>query len=302
MTQSTDASITEAHAPRTDVDPGRYGAAVACAPSRDGSRAGPWWQWLRPSGFEWNRIELPVPGLAPVLDGLRLLHLSDFHLRKNKWYPEFDELLTRVRDDPPDLLLSTGDYVDDKKNYHPALPLVRRLVEGFRARLGCFGVVGNHDGSRLADELRGTNLTMIVGERRYLEDRGAGIEVIGLPGVKRKDFRRDFVGTVPPRRDGVLRIVLSHYPDHLKRTEPLRPDLFLAGHTHGGQVCLPNGLPILRHDSLPRRLCSGAHRVGDAWLVVNRGLGFSGFPPIRLFCPAEVVEIVLRSAEVEGGE
>jgi predicted MPP superfamily phosphohydrolase len=255
-----------------------------------------WLQLARPSGLEWTRVELPVPKLPPALDGLRILHLTDFHLRK-RWYKAFDVLLARIADDPPDLLLSTGDYVDDKKNFRPALPLVLRLVAGFRARLGCFGIIGNHDGPRLAPELNGTNLAMIVGERRAIEigDGGAGIELIGIPGVKRKDLDPNFIPAQPPRKPGLLRVVLSHFPDHLKRARSLDTDLFLAGHTHGGQVCLPGGVPIIKHDSLPRRLCRGIHRVGPTWLIVGRGLGFSGLP-IRAFCPPEAIEIVLRPA------
>jgi hypothetical protein len=76
----------------------------------------------------------------------------------------------------------------------------------------------------------------------------------------------------------------------------LTPDLFLAGHTHGGQICLPGRIPIIRHDSLARRFWLGIHRVHGTWLVVNRGIGFSTALQLRLFCPAEVVEIRLRRA------
>jgi predicted MPP superfamily phosphohydrolase len=105
----------------------------------------------------------------------------------------------------------------------------------------------------------------------------------------------DFVNSIPARRSGALRIVLSHFPDQLLRTRSLAPDLFLAGHTHGGQICLPGGWPILRHDSLPRRLCKGIHQVEKTWLVVGRGLGTTNLH-IRLFCPPEVLEIQLKRA------
>ena len=95
-----------------------------------------------------------------------------------------------------------------------------------------------------------------------------------------------------PHGARTVRIVLSHYPDHLLRTRHLHPDLFLCGHTHGGQVCLPGGYPILRHDSSPRRLCTGIHWIERTWMVVNRGFGFSGMP-VRLFCPAEVLDLRL---------
>jgi predicted MPP superfamily phosphohydrolase len=151
----------------------------------------------------------------------------------------------------------------------------------------------------MARRLRGTHVTLLEAPGRPVRVRHGGgtIDLIGLPGVHRRDLTPEVLDSLP-RRDASpqgpdLRIVLSHFPDHLRRTqEILRPDLFLAGHTHGGQCCLPGRIPILRHDSLPRRLCSGVHRVGDTWLVVCRGIGTTTIP-LRVFCPPEVIELRL---------
>ncbi|MGH9372982.1 MAG: hypothetical protein ACRD15_15780, partial [Vicinamibacterales bacterium] len=116
------------------------------------------------------------------------------------------------------------------------------------------------------------------------------------PGVHREDLDVEFLRSIPSRRAGGVRICLSHFPDLVRRTDFLAPDLFLAGHTHGGQICLPGRLPIIRHDTLPRHQCTGVHQIGQTWLVVNRGLGFSGLP-FRAFCPAEVIEIRLARQE-----
>ena len=256
------------------------------------TRPGAWFQFRIPYGFEWNCARLPVPNLPPALEGLRILHVSDFHLRR-VWKEPYDDLIRRIARSKPDLLLCTGDYLEEKHDYRPALPMVLRLVAGFRARLGCFGVLGNHDRYWLEPHLRGTNITLLDGARREIDVGGAAIELIGLPGVDRHDLTDPFIRSIPRRRDHTLRIVLSHFPDHLRRTQfALQPDLFLAGHTHGGQVCLPGGYPVVRHDTLPRRLCTGIHWVDRTWLVVNRGFGFSGLM-VRLFCPAEALELRL---------
>ena len=89
---------------------------------------------------------------------------------------------------------------------------------------------------------------------------------------------------------------MSHYPEHIRRTRHLEPDLFLAGHTHGGQVCLPGGHPDHHPQQAPPPLLRGVHRVDGTWLVVNHGLGFSGLP-LRVLCPAEVVELTLQSGK-----
>ena len=259
------------------------------------NKPGPWFQFRVPHGFEWNRVQLPVPNLPRALEGLRILHVTDFHFHRF-WKEPYDELIRRIAADEPDLLLSGGDYVEDKRDYRPALPMALRLVNGFRAKLGVFGILGNHDRHWMEPPLRKhTRMALIDGARREIPfgNDGTTIEIIGLPGVDRCELGDDFVHSIPRRRENSLRIVLSHHPDHLPRIQyALQPDLFLAGHTHGGQVCLPGGYPLIRHDSSPRRLCTGIHWIDRTWMVVNRGFGFSGLP-VRLFCPAEVLELRL---------
>ena len=268
-------------------------------------RKGAWLQFRPPKDIEWNVARLPIRGLPPALEAIKIVHLTDLHL-KRAWLDGYDLLLAQLERARPDLLLVTGDFVDNKRNHAAALPTLYRLLEGFRARLGCFGVLGNHDRPELGPRLGNTNVRLLTGKRELIEVEGAGgdgggtIELIGLEGVDRRDLTQEYVHSLPPRDrlPGAVRIVLSHYPDHLKRVRSLRPDVFLAGHTHGGQCCLPGGIPILRHDSYPRRLCAGVHRVGQTWLVVGRGIGATGLP-LRVFCPPEAIEIHLTRA---GGE
>lgn len=259
------------------------------------NRPGPFFQFRVPDQFEWNRVTLPVPNLPRALEGLRIVHVTDFHFHR-AWKAPYGELLRRIAADPPDLLLSGGDYVEDKRDHRPALPMVMRLVKGFRAKLGVFGILGNHDGRKMEAALRRQSaMTLVDGTRREIGTGADGttIEVVGLPGLHRDELHDDFIHSLGHRRENSLRIVLAHFPDQLPRVQyAMQPDLFFAGHTHGGQVCLPGGFPIIRHDKSPRRLCTGIHWVDRTWLIVNRGFGFSGLP-IRLFCPAEVLDIRL---------
>jgi predicted MPP superfamily phosphohydrolase len=252
-------------------------------------------RWLHiggPFGFEWNRVTLPIRGLPPGLAGYRILHLSDFHFRR-KWSRAFDQLLDRIRQDPPGLLLIGGDYVENKRDYRPGLPNVKRLLSGLTFRDGCFGVLGNHDGD-IGPQIDGHNITLIDRKRLTVDVAGGQIELIGLPRLAKVGPDQAFIDALPPKTLGVPRVVLSHYSDYLYRTPKAAPDLFLAGHTHGGQICLPGGVAILKHTSLPRRLARGVHRIGETWFVANRGMGCSTIS-VRLFCSAEVVEIELAT-------
>jgi uncharacterized protein len=258
-------------------------------------RPGPWLQIHSAKGFEWTTAELPLAHLPRDLEGLRILHLSDFHAR-SKWDPAYDELIQRVAANPPDLILFTGDFVDHKINPGPGFPVARELVSKLKSRLGFVGILGNHDCGLTDAQLSQFNCRL-ADHRRFLLDVGsAAIEIIGLGGLLRLEMDLPYLKTLPQRPGNAVRIVLSHFPDHLRRTAFLRPDLYLCGHTHGGQICLPNRLPLIRHDTLPRKLCTGIHRAYGTWLLSNRGFGFSSHIQFRIFCPAEVIEIRLKSA------
>ncbi len=259
-------------------------------------RLGSWFQFGDPRRFEWNPRRLAIESLPPALEGLRILHVTDLHLR-SRWQSGYDRLIECVAEKRPDLILVTGDLVEDKRDHRGAVPHVRRLLDALSSRLGTFVILGNHDGDLLAPRLAGCRVTILNGHRVCLKSDGAGIELLGLVGPHREDLHDEFLRWVPPREPGTVRIVLSHYPDHFPRVRPLRPDLYLTGHTHGGQICLPGGFHVMSHDSLPRQYCKGIHRVEGTWLVVNRGLGFSGALPVRVFCPSEVIELELTGAE-----
>jgi predicted MPP superfamily phosphohydrolase len=260
---------------------------------------GPWLQVGSSRGFEWHRAELAIPDLPAELAGLRILHISDFHAWAH-WDPGYDQLIERVKSQRPDMILFTGDFVDCKHDYTPAMPVVQRVMEGLTSRLGTYVILGNHDDDLLAASLGGWGLHQVHGRRICLESGAATIELIGIGGLERRDLDPRFIASIPPKKPGSVRIVLSHFPDTLRRVGGLRPDLFLAGHTHGGQICLPGGRPISSHDSLPRRFSRGIHHIAGTWLVVNRGFGFSSLLRVRTFCPAEVIEMTLVRGEAPG--
>lgn len=258
------------------------------------NRTGPPIQLFTARGFEWTDVQLPIPGLPSDLEGLRILHISDIHARRT-WDAAYDELIARVAADPPDLIVHTGDFVDNKHDSRREFPIARRLVNSLQARIGSVTILGNHDGDLLGPPLASLNLTLVDHRCLTLHSGSAAIEMIGVAGVERTDFDPVFLHSLGPKKPGTLRILLSHFPDLIRKTAFLGADIYLAGHTHGGQVCLPGRVPIIRHDSLPAQFIAGINRYHSSWLVVNRGLGFSSIP-IRLFCPAEVIEIHLRKA------
>ena len=255
-------------------------------------RSGPWFQYRVPHGFEWNRYTLPIAALPPALEGLRIAQLTDLHLRKF-WSEVYDQLIERVRQESPDLILLTGDFIDNKRKPVKPAAIAQRLVSKLKARLGCYGILGNHDRRHFAPYLEGTGVTLLDSETRKIEVAGAEMELLALPGVDRRELTPSVLNSYPEKVFGVPRIVLAHFPDEIRKVAKLKPRYLLRRpYARRADLGSPGGFPPIRHDSLPRRLCKGVHRASNTWLVVSRGLGFTGLP-LRLFCPAEVVEITL---------
>jgi predicted MPP superfamily phosphohydrolase len=259
---------------------------------RPGGNSGPWFQYHDAVGFEWNTYAMQIADLPAELDGYRILHLSDLHCRSH-WQTAYDDLIQRLNADEPDLILITGDINDWIQRPWVCLPTARRFLCQLRAPGGVLGILGNHDFYVDPQNFNGTPLRMIDGQRLLIPARNKTIEVIAVPGPWREDCPPGFETSFPPKSREIPRIIMSHFPDHIRRMKVMQSDIFLAGHTHGGQACLPGRIPIIRHDSLPMKYFLGIHRMGKTWFVVNRGLGFSTLP-IRIFCPAEVIEIVLK--------
>ena len=266
----------------------RPGLARMVAP---GVLRGPWFQYHDAVGFEWNTFKVSIDDLPTELEGLRILQLSDLHCQPH-WQTAYDDLVDRINTDRPDLIVITGDIVDYIERPTMCLPTARRFLNMLKAPAGVIGILGNHDVNLKPGAYRGTPLQMIDGKRLTLPVRGREIELIAPHGPEREDYVEGFEKSFVPRQPSVPRIILSHYPDHIRRMKPMDADLFLSGHTHGGQACLPGGIPLLKHDSLPHHMWKGVHRFENTWLFVNRGFGFSTLP-FRVFCPAEVIEIRL---------
>lgn len=254
-------------------------------------RKAPWLCIGYRAGYVVRDVNTKVAHLPDELEGARILHLSDLHITR-RWHKAYDKLLAAVSDWDVDVILCTGDIVDDRSDHRPAWEQVRRFFPALKSRLGTYTILGNHDNPRMIPELQAMGVRVLQGERMELDFGGAALEVIGTPGHKREHLPAGFAAKFPARVKGTPRVLMSHFPDHFYRLSALEPDLYLCGHTHGGQICLPGGIPILRHDSTPRRHCRGEHRRGKTHVIVNHGFGFSGLN-LRMFCPPEVVMIRL---------
>jgi uncharacterized protein len=236
-----------------------------------------------------ENVELPVPTLPPAFDGLNILHLSDLHI--TRWTNRLQRWRRRLAVLQPDLAVITGDLGHRGWRWKQSLPNVLSLLEVLQPPLGCYFILGNHDALDIGPELQKSGPIYMVNKSVVLQRGEQRLAIIGLAQHRRIDT------DIPAAMRNVLptdfKLMLLHYPDLIYAAAAAGADVCLAGHTHGGQICLPAGRPIIRHDSLPARMCTGIHRVGSTWLVINRGIGKAGLR-LRLFCPPHVMMLTLR--------
>ena len=237
---------------------------------------------------------IDLPRLDRALDGLSILHVSDFHFTGRVGKAYFQEVVRHGNQVEPDLVAITGDLVDAAK-YIDWLP---ETVGKLRARYGVYYVLGNHDArvncERLHRVLQQSGLVALGGRWIRIEVRGRPVVLAGneLPWLPPAADMTD----CPPRGDGgPLRIVLAHSPDQFDWARGQDADLLLAGHTHGGQIRFPLIGPVLSPSRTGVKYASGVFYAPPTIMHVTRGV--SGEFPIRLNCPPEMTHLMLHAME-----
>src|SRR5919106_308297 len=256
--------------------------------------------------------EVEVP-LVPGGPSLSILHLSDTHMTRSKRkMMAFLEDLPDVLGEAPDLVIATGDLIDDDSG----IDLLVKSLSAIPARLGRYYVLGSHDyfqatlrgwlhglkkfysGSReplrirradvgrLEDGLRADGWVALTNTTEFVvAGAGANVRLTGIDDPSLRPPRLDHIGRTA---DDALAVGVLHTPELLSMWANRGYDLVLAGHTHGGQVRMPFVGALVTNCSLPNALARGLHRVGNTWVHVSPGLGTSKFSRFRFLCPPEV--------------
>jgi predicted MPP superfamily phosphohydrolase len=238
-----------------------------------------------------------VTGLPPALDGLRVLHLSDLHLGTVSFSGRaVRKAVAWAEEEPPDLVAVTGDLVTRARGVPALQDALSRL--GAVAPVAC--IVGNHDVDDSRDPFRHPadfsrlDFPLLRDAEAEYEFGGGRVQVVGVdPSTYRTGRSR------PAERADAgagVRVLLCHYPEVVRRLPPGVFELVLAGHYHGGQLCLPTPWGKLRLKDFRAPYWQGLHETPAGWLHVSRGLGTS-FVPFRLLARPEATMLTLRRAD-----
>ena len=255
------------------------------------------WGWFEAGWLRRRVVEVELEGLPPELDGLRIAHLSDFHLGvPSRGRRAVEEAVAWVAERRPDLVCITGDLVSRRAG----VPLLGRLL---RELAPCYVVLGNHDFADSRDpfsqRIDPAVFTALEGvrvlgdEATELELRGRRVQVVGVD--PRTYARREARPQELADAGVALRVLLCHFPGIAPRLPNGVFHLVLAGHLHAGQIVVPFPGGKLRLAHLRARDIEGIYRYGSTVLHVSPGLGTT-FVPFRFFARPEVTELVVRSA------
>ena len=237
-----------------------------------------------------ERHAIELPGLPPELDGYRILHASDLHV--DVLADATAAACRLVSGLTVDLCVLTGDYVQHAAaEPGPVVAAVRALVDAVACRDGALATLGNHDGVRLVAPLAAAGIRVLVNETVEIRRGGGRLRVTGLDDVHRFHTAAALAALEPG--GGAVKIALVHSPEAAAAAAAAGYALYLAGHTHGGQVCLPGGRPVATNIRTARRQVAGLWRCGGMVGYTNRGVGVSP-PPVRFNCRGEVALLTLR--------
>lgn len=214
---------------------------------------------------------------------VQILHLSDLHV---DGLPDGGRRLSALLElTAADLCLITGDFVDPAVGDVELVRVrLKRILSSMRVAHGAFAVLGGHDTPHIAEILVDAGVTILGAATTQVRAQQWTLDLVAASS--------DRVETPSLKRNTAPLLSVAHSPDAAGWAAASRADYLFCGHTHGGQVCLPGGYPIVTRTLVPRRMARGAWAYGALRGYTSRGVGVCGGSP-RVFCRPEVAVHVL---------
>jgi uncharacterized protein len=247
--------------------------------------------------FRVREIDASLPGLAPELDGLRILQLSDIHMGPFLSESDLARAVDMGMELKPHLAVITGDLISTRGD--PLDACIRQLAR-VKADAGVFGCMGNHEHYARAEnyvEQAGARagIRFLRGHSQQLQFGGATLNLAGVDHQSSTSGKKYLAGAERMVVPGAFNLLLSHNPAVFPVAANQGYNLMLSGHTHGGQI----NVEIYDQSITPMRFFThyiyGLYQARGAAAYVTRGIGTIGIP-VRIGAPPEITVIRLRKA------
>lgn len=236
--------------------------------------------FIEPNWLEVTEIKLSTTKLTKG-EQITIVQLSDLHSTgRERLEKRLPQIVNRYQ---PDIICLTGDYLNNRDGIN----VVRKLVRQLKARHGIFAVMGNWDVWYFADVpiFEDTKVKVLDGDGVRLKVDGGWIYIAGVAVENESALAQ----SLRKRKPTDFTVLLYHSPDLIEDAARLSVDLYLAGHTHGGQIALPFYGAIVTLSRYGKQFERGLHQIGNTTMYVNRGIGFEGgFLPLRFCARPEV--------------
>ena len=228
-----------------------------------------------------NRVA--SPNLPKAFDGFTIVQLSDLHVEMSE--VAMERVIALLKEARYDLCVLTGDYRGATYGpYDRTLAGMARVRAGIKGPI--YGVLGNHDTICMVPGLEAMGIKMLLNESDLIERDGERIHLSGIDDAHFYGMDNIEKATEAIPHDE-FSILISHTPEVYRQAAHADVNLLLSGHTHGGQICLPGGIPITLDSVLPRSMGSGAWKYRNMIGYTSVGAG-SSVVPVRFNCPPEI--------------
>lgn len=242
--------------------------------------------------YKWNSNVVPAG-----LDGFKIVHITDVQADSFTDKEKLQRYVDKINAQHPDMVVFTGDLVTEGTKY---IGLGARMMGKIKATHGIYGVIGDHDywagAGQVHDSLEAHGMTMLNATDKWVSNGSDSLLISGVTNVYSKKADPGEVEKITAASDGApLKVFISHQisPMLVRKAQQYQYNLFLAGHTHGGQlvfsilgyhVCAP---------MMETKYISGRYHAGNLLININNGLGYT-LAPVRLHAPANISVLTLH--------
>jgi predicted MPP superfamily phosphohydrolase len=261
-----------------------------------------WGLGVEPQRLTITNLTVTSPHLPASAKPIRLLHLSDFHVERLT--KRETRILDYVQSAQPDLIVITGDYLNASNRCDPeAIDQVRELLANLSAPGGVYAVLGTpcvdlpyiaplHFQENHIHLLRRGLIDIDLGDDRRLT-------LLGLDCTHDLEYDSQLFSNLAELAPvDTTSVFLYHSPELMPQVSQRNIDLYLCGHTHGGQLRVPGYGALFTSSVTGKRYEMGRYDEQETTLYVSRGIGLEGFsmPRLRLFCPPEITMVTIQGA------